>query len=45
MLELVVAIRIINKVKIPLSTSVALLALAKACEILGGALDKFGSMS
>ncbi len=35
----------INGVKIPLSTSISLLALAKSCEMLGDALTKFGEMA
>lgn len=45
LLELSGAVKIIGKTKIPLSTSIAILALAKACDILGDALKKFGEMS
>ena len=42
--ELAFGLKAINKVKIKISTSIAILALAKACKILGNALIKFGSM-
>ena len=45
MLELSIALRIIKNVKVPLSTSVAMLALSKSCKIMADALIKFGSMS
>ena len=45
LLELVVALKLINKVKIPLRTSIALLAIAEACDILGDALSKFSKLS
>ena len=44
LLELSIALKIIGKTKISLSTSIAILALAKACDVLGDALKKFGSM-
>ena len=45
LLELCGALKLIDKVKIPLSTCVAILALAKSCEMLGDALHKFSEMS
>lgn len=38
-------LKVIGKVKIPLSTSVAMLALAESCSILGDALQKFATLS
>lgn len=43
--ELAIGLKIIGKTKIPLSTSVAMVALAVSCKILAGALEKFGDMS
>lgn len=43
--ELCAAIKIINKTKISLRTSVSLLALAYSCKILGDALQKFAKLS
>lgn len=43
--ELAIGLKIIGKTKIPLSTSVAMVALAVSCKILAGALKKFGDMS
>ena len=43
--ELTFGLKMINKVKIKISTSIALLALAKSCQMLGDALSKFGGMS
>ena len=45
LLELCVGLKIIDKVKIPLRTSIAILALAEACKILGDAFTKFGALS
>ena len=39
------ALKLIGKTKISLSTSIAMLALAASCSILGDALKKFGEMS
>ena len=39
--ELCLGLKIINKVKVPLRTSVAMLALAESCKILGDAFSKF----
>lgn len=44
-LELSVAIKLIGKSNITLRTSVAMLALAQACSMLGDALGKFASFS
>lgn len=38
-------LKVIGTTKVPLSTSVAMLALAVSCSILGDALKKFGEMS
>lgn len=43
--ELAIGLKIIGKTKVPLSTSVAMVALAVSCKILAGALEKFGDMS
>lgn len=43
--ELTFGLKMINKVEIKISTSIALLALAKSCQMLGDALAKFGGMS
>lgn len=43
--ELAVGLKIIDKVKISLSTSIAILALATSCGMLADALKKFGEMS
>ena len=43
--ELCLGLKIINKVKVPLSTSVAMLALAESCKILGDAFSKFAGYS
>ncbi len=45
LLELSVAMKIINGAKVSLSTSVAMIALAKACQMLGDALVKFSTFS
>ena len=45
LVELAVAVKIIGKTKVSLSTSVAIVALAYACDTLGDALKKFGTMS
>ena len=45
LLELSVALKIINGTKVPLSTSVAMIALAEACKVLGDALAKFATFS
>ena len=42
---LTASIKIIGKTKVPLSTSVAVLALAESCKILGDALHKFASLT
>ena len=42
---LVKGIKAIDKIKIPLQTSMSIIALAKACSILGDALKKFGEMT
>lgn len=44
MLVLSGGLKILNKVKVPLSTSVAMLALAQSCKVMGDALQKFGQM-
>ena len=43
--ELCVGLKIIDGIKISLKTSVAILALAEACKILGDAFVKFGALS
>jgi tape measure domain-containing protein len=43
--ELAIGLKIIGKTKISLSTSVAMIALAKAFEILGDALHKFSELT
>lgn len=43
--EMVIGLKAIDKVKIKISTSIAMLALAKSCQMLGDALVKFGGMS
>ena len=45
LVELSGALKIIGKTKISLSTSVAILALAESCNILGDAVKKFSGMS
>lgn len=45
LLELSVALKIINGTKVSLSTSVAMIALAEACKVLGDALAKFATFS
>lgn len=45
LLELPAAMKIINGAKVSLSTSVAMLALAKSCQMLGDALAKFSVFS
>ena len=45
LIELCSGIKAINGVKIPLSTSLALLALAESCKMLGDAMNKFGKLS
>ena len=42
---LVKGIKAIDKIKIPFRTSISIIALAKACSILGDALKKFGEMA
>ena len=42
---LVKGIKAIDKIKIPFQTSISIIALAKACSILGDALKKFGEMT
>ena len=42
---LVKGIKAIDKIKIPFRTSISIIALAKACSILGDALKKFGEMT
>ena len=42
---LVKGIKAIDKIKIPLRTNMSIIALAKACSILGDALKKFGEMT
>ena len=43
--ELCLGLKAINKVKIPASTSIGLLALSESCKILGDAMKQFGNMS
>ena len=43
--ELCFGLKAIDKVKIPASTSIGLLALSESCKILGDAMKKFGNMS
>ncbi len=43
--ELCAAVKIIDKTKISLKTSVALIALAYSCKLLGDALQKFATLS
>ena len=43
--ELCIGLKVINGIVIPLRTSVAVLALAEACKILGDAFAKFGGLS
>lgn len=45
LLELSAALKIINGTKVSLSTSVAMIALAEACKMLGDALAKFATLS
>ena len=45
LLEISVASKIMSKMRIPLSNSVAVLALAQSCKILGEALGEFSKMS
>lgn len=45
LLELSLAVRLIGNGGVTLRTSIALLALAEACKMLGDALGKFGAMS
>ena len=40
-----VGLKIIGKTKISLSTSIAMIALAESCKMLGDAMEKFGKMS
>ena len=42
---LVQGVKAIKDVKIPLRTSISIIALAKACDVLGEALKKFGEMT
>ena len=42
---LVKGVKAIDKIKIPFRTSISIIALAKACSILGDALKKFGEMA
>ena len=43
--ELAVGLKIIGTTKVPLATSIAMIALAESCSILGTALKKFGGMN
>ncbi len=43
--ELCIGLRIIDKIKIKMSTSVAMLALAESCKIFADAIGKFGALS
>ena len=43
--ELCLGLKSIDKVKIPASTSIGLLALSESCKILGDAMNRFGNMS
>ena len=43
--ELCLGLKAIDKVKIPASTSIGLLALSESCKILGDAMKQFGNMS
>ena len=43
--ELCLGLKSIDKVKIPASTSIGLLALSESCKILGDAMNQFGNMS
>lgn len=43
--ELCIGLKVISKINISLKTSVAVLALAEACKILGDAFEKFSSFS
>ena len=43
--ELCLGLKAIDKVKIPASTSIGLLALSESCKILGDAMNQFGNMS
>lgn len=43
--ELCIAVKIIDKTKISVSTGLAMLVLAHGCSVLGDALKKFGEMS
>lgn len=45
LLELSVALKVINGTKVPLSTSVGMIALAESCKMLGDALAKFATLS
>ncbi|MDO5785277.1 MAG: hypothetical protein Q4P20_09480, partial [Eubacteriales bacterium] len=45
LIELSVGLKLIGKTKISLSTSVAMLALAESCKILGDAFEKFSGAS
>ena len=45
LLELCLALKLINGVKIPLRTSIAILALAESCKILADAFVKFSAFS
>ena len=45
MLVLTKGLKVIDKVQINIRTSIAMLALAQSCKMLGDALSKFGSMS
>ena len=42
---LIKGVKAIDKIKIPFRTSISIIALAKACSILGDALKKFGEMT
>lgn len=42
---LVLGLKVLNKVKIKMTTVVAMVALAESCKILGDAFSKFGSLS
>ena len=45
LLELSVALKLINGTKVPISTSVGMIALAESCKMLGDALAKFATLS
>ena len=45
LIELSVALKILDKVKVPVKTSIAMIALAKSCGYIADALKKMGTMS